>query len=132
MFMIPMLGKTFGRLTVIKHYGQKVDCVCECGKFKTTTSYNIRSGRTTSCGCYRQEVTAHKSYRHGCMGTPTWMSWAAMKNRCRNPNLHNSKSYSEKGITFDTSWEDFNNFFRDMGERPEGTTLDRIENSKGY
>jgi hypothetical protein len=65
-------------------------------------------------------------------GTPTWLSWVGMKNRCSNPNTHNSSSYYEKGITFDPAWEDFNNFLHDMGERPEGMTLDRKDGNKGY
>lgn len=55
-----------------------------------------------------------------------------MKMRCRNPNIHNASSYTGKGITFDPTWLDFNVFLHDMGIRPEGTTLDRIDNDKGY
>jgi hypothetical protein len=130
--VIEMLGKTFGRLTVVRHYGLQVDCICECGKLKTTTSYNLRSSRAVSCGCYRQQTSAATSFKHGMTGNPTWMSWTSMKARCTNPKIHNSKSYFDKGITYDPAWEDFNEFLRDMGERPEGTTLDRKENSKGY
>ena len=72
------------------------------------------------------------SYKHGMTYTPAWYSWASMLNRCRNGGQHNAASYSEKGISFDPAWEDFSVFFSDMGLRPEGKTLDRIDNDKGY
>lgn len=59
--------------------------------------------------------------------TPTYYSWRAMRQRCnKNPR------YINKNITYVPSWESYDEFFGDMGERPEGTTLDRIDNSKGY
>lgn len=63
------------------------------------------------------------NYRHGMYGTPTYKSWAEMKYRCDHPN-HSSGNYD--GISYCESWSQFENFFADMGERPQGTTLDRI------
>jgi hypothetical protein len=54
-----------------------------------------------------------------------------MKQRC-NGTLKNAISYFERGITYEPSWELYDNFIEDMGERPEGTTLDRIDNESGY
>lgn len=62
------------------------------------------------------------NYRHGMYGTPTYKSWSEMKRRCRNPI---QPCYV--GVTYCKEWEQFANFFRDMGERPVGTTLDRID-----
>lgn len=59
-------------------------------------------------------------------------SWNSMKNRCNNPKLKEYKNYGGRGITYDTRWEDFREFFKDMGKRPEGTTLDRIDVDKDY
>lgn len=59
-------------------------------------------------------------------------SWNSMKNRCNNPNLKEYKNYGGRGITYDERWNDFNEFYKDMGERPEGTTLDRIDVDKNY
>lgn len=65
--------------------------------------------------------------------TPTYRSWESMKSRCKGTaGKKNNKWYLEKGITYDSDWEYFSNFLRDMGERPEGCTLDRIDGSKGY
>ena len=64
---------------------------------------------------------------HGCTGTPTWTSWFNMRKRCRERPL-----YGGRGITVDPRWESFENFLADMGERPEGHTLDRINNDGPY
>ena len=64
--------------------------------------------------------------------TPTYTSWLKMRERCNNPNGNRSKYYFEKGITYSKEWENFQNFLQDMGERPEKTSLDRIDNNKGY
>lgn len=63
---------------------------------------------------------------------PTYSSWIEMRRRCRATNRENSGSYSERGIAVCERWESFANFHADMGDRPEGMTLDRIENDKGY
>lgn len=55
-----------------------------------------------------------------------------MRERCNNPNTNRSKSYYEKGITYCNRWDNYINFLTDMGERPLGTSLDRIDNNKGY
>ncbi len=59
-------------------------------------------------------------------------SWNSMKNRCNNKNLKEYKNYGGRGIKYDSSWELFENFYKDMGERPKGTTLDRIDVDKDY
>jgi len=69
---------------------------------------------------------------HGMRSTPTYQSWAGMKSRCSNKNHIHYKDYGGRGITFCDRWNDFKNFFEDMGIRPEGKTLDRIDNDKGY
>lgn len=61
------------------------------------------------------------------------MSWQAAKERCFNPKNAKYSTYGAVGITMEPDWKDsFENFLSDMGERPKGMTLDRIENSKGY
>lgn len=63
---------------------------------------------------------------------PTYSSWAAMRTRVTNRNRHNSHRYVGRGIDCDPRWTDFDNFLRDMGTRPAGMTLDRIDNDRGY
>jgi hypothetical protein len=70
--------------------------------------------------------------KHNYVGTPTYGSWYNMKTRCNNPKATNAKRWSGRGITYDPRWNSFLNFLEDMGERPEGTSLDRKDNDKGY
>lgn len=73
----------------------------------------------------------HGHARHG-RETPTYNSWCAMKTRCLNPNRDNADRYTDRGITICDRWLIFDYFLADMGERPAGTTLDRMDNDKGY
>ena len=63
---------------------------------------------------------------------PTYKSWQCMKQRCNNPNFPKYEIYGGRGITYDPTWESFINFFNDMGPRPEGKTLDRLDNNGNY
>ena len=62
----------------------------------------------------------------------TYRSWECMKQRCTNPANSNFDNYGMRGITFDPRWRDFIEFLLDMGDRPENTTLDRIDNNLPY
>ena len=73
----------------------------------------------------KQRCKRHVGPHHGMYGTPTYKSWANMKDRC------GKKGY-EENITYCKEWEDFRNFYKDMGERPKGTTLDRIDPFGNY
>lgn len=70
------------------------------------------------------------NYKHGMYGTPTYKSWSEMKCRCKNPS--HSKGGCYIGVSYCEEWESFENFYRDMGKRPEGTTLDRINPYGNY
>ena len=70
--------------------------------------------------------------RHGMTGTPTFISWSAMIARCSNPKTARFKYYLGKGITVCPGWQRFENFLADMGERPNGKTLERLDSSRGY
>lgn len=75
----------------------------------------------------------HKNCTHGFWGTTTYVSWNNMKNRCDNSsNPKSVKNYLSKGITYCPEWKDFSVFLKDMGLRPSGTSLDRIDGTKGY
>jgi hypothetical protein len=64
--------------------------------------------------------------------TPTYYSWSSMKQRCTNAKREDFKHYGGRGITFDPAWSSFSTFLADMGERPDGTTLDRIDVNGPY
>ena len=72
------------------------------------------------------------TYRHGMFGTPTYGSWMAMKQRCYNKKDKMYQSYGGRGIEVCLEWHDFVAFYEDMGDRPEGYELDRVDNNKGY
>lgn len=78
----------------------------------------------------------HGMYKHGHRPqggrTPTYNSWSAMRKRCLNPKFHNFNHYGGRGITVCPRWDDFSQFLADMGERPEGTTLDRVDTNGNY
>lgn len=76
-------------------------------------------------------MAEHKgNYKHGMYGTPTYKSWSEMKSRCKKPS--HSKTNCYEGVTYCSEWEDFTNFFRDMGIRPKETTLDRVNPYGNY
>lgn len=97
-----------------------------------TYTNGLRSGHAKSCGCLHSEIVAKNKTIHGQLKTPAYFSWQAMIGRCTNPNHIAYPWYGARGIKVCESWLTFANFFADMGERPEGTTLDRKDNEKGY
>lgn len=70
--------------------------------------------------------------RHGMTDTPTHRSWLEMRRRCTNPHSEHWPDYGGRGIRFCERWESFENFLADMGERPDGMTLDRIDVNGHY
>ena len=74
----------------------------------------------------------HTSRLHGRRISLTYSSWQAMRARCGPSQRDNSDRYRDKGITVCEEWSSFDAFLRDMGERPDGKSLDRISNLKGY
>ena len=82
--------------------------------------------------CRRSESHIQHGHTVGKKYSPTYESWQAMLARCRYTGRDNADRYAGKGITVCESWSDFNNFLSDMGERPDGKTLDRKDSNKGY
>lgn len=139
MSVLDVTGNKFGRLTVIGRSERKSPagalwrCVCECGGETVTTSLKLRSGHTTSCGCRKVEACSRMNRKHGMANrTPTYRSWKEMRQRCLNPNSDKAKWYGARGIRVCERWNSYENFLADMGERPAGKTLDRIDPDKGY
>ena len=129
-------GHRFGRLIVQQLLSKKPvakwKCLCDCGNETEVWGGHLKSGVTRSCGCLVADSNKEKKTTHGMTKTRTYKSWRSMIGRCTLPSVPSYKSYGAKGIGYDPSWRDFNKFLSDMGERPEGTTLDRIDGTKGY
>ena len=112
-------------------------CRCDCGAVVSKTGHELASGDTKSCGCLKRELLGDRSRTHGRSRERgkglTYRSWQAAKDRCYNPNSHKYPLYGARGIAMCDRWrESFEAFLADMGERPRGRTLDRIDVHGGY
>jgi len=103
---------------------------CECGKHAEIIASRVRSGYTRSCGCLLSECKPNLT--HGMKYTGTYSSWSSAKDRATNPSSKDFHRYGAVGIGMAERWLNFENFLADMGERPGGTSIDRIDGTKGY
>lgn len=137
-----MLGERFGRLTVMEFVGRiersgtrfkQWRCRCDCGNEVTAITGSLTSGNTLSCGCYKLEETAKRLRKHGGHGTPEYVVWQGMLQRCKNPADSAYKEYGGRGISVCKDWREFARFFADMGPRPSPShSIERRDNSRGY
>ena len=135
---LDLTGQRFGLLTVIERapsHKRKTywTCKCDCGNTITTVTVSLRHTGKTSCGCDTSFKRSTRVRTHNKSKSPAYKSWTMMKYRCLNPNYTHYKYYGGRGIGICQEWIDsFETFYRDMGDRPEGLTLDRIDTDKGY
>lgn len=139
-----LLGQKFGRLTVTGENPERDnfrqvmwDCVCDCGNKTTVRGSNLRKGQTTSCGCYNLERVIETKTKHGHSPkigeSPTYIKWRSMKARCTNSNQDPNRGYVKRGIKVCDRWlNSFENFLEDMGECPEGYSIERIDVNGDY
>jgi hypothetical protein len=105
---------------------------CSCGGEKVLEKGNVAAGKIVSCGCFKRQKMRAEKLTHGLTRTPAYRSWAQMKTRCENPNYKEFYYYGGRGIKICERWNSFENFLADMGSRPEGKTLDRINGNGNY
>lgn len=127
---VNLIGKRFGQLIIIKQSNNNKSnkimwlCRCDCGNEKTICGGDLKNGRTKSCGCLL--VT------HGLSNHNLYPIWNQIIQRCTNVNDKYYSDYGGRGIKVCERWRKFENFLEDMGERPPGCQIDRINNNKGY
>lgn len=112
-------------------------CRCDCGITRVVRAYNLRSGLSNSCGFHkpRNEVVKNPLKpieRHGKTNHPLYQVWQGMKRRCYNPTDRKYHRYGNRGIQVCARWFKFSNFLSDMGDRPKGMSIDRINNDWSY
>jgi hypothetical protein len=134
-------GKRFGDIDVLyrtDYENKKIMwlCVCDCGSITKVASNDLISGHTKSCGCGKIKSLIKRATTHGHSSngtiTKSYRRWLKIKNRCHNENDKDYKYYGGRGIKVCERWAKFENFYSDMGDVPDGMTIEREDNDKGY
>ncbi len=131
-------GQRFNRYLVQSFVGRRGHhsmwaCRCDCGQERVVQSSNLITGNSTSCGCHKIAVL----HKHGKSGgnnikSRAYISWNMLRDRCKNPNNPEYHNYGGRGLTVCSDWDDFTVFYKDMGERPVGMSIHRVNNDLGY
>lgn len=143
---IDRTGQRFGHLVVLERVqagpatgGKRVvwRCRCDCGSEASVTGHELACGDTTSCGCVRRAKIASLSRSHGHTAgnsiSGAYRSWQAAKSRCENPRNAKFATYGGAGISMAPEWsQSFEAFYAEMGDRPPGMSIDRLDQTKGY
>ena len=131
---IDLIGQRFGKLLVVgravvkhKNRGSHWICRCDCGNSRIARADILKRG-AVSCDV----GDCHRAFVRGQIKSRTYTSWRSMWARCRRANHHKFALYGGRGIAVCERWQDFTNFLEDMGERPAGRTLDRIDGDGDY
>jgi len=131
------IGKKYGKWTIIEFLGihrklQQFKAVCECGYIGTHVAADLRAGKSKQCSTCHNRENANNNITHGRHEDPVYKVWRSMIQRCSNPNARFYNRYGGRGIKVCDRWMKFENFIKDMGERPENMTIDRIDNDGNY
>lgn len=126
-----IIGKTFGLWTVVSKFKNETrcewfyDCICKCGNKKSMAGHTLKTGESKSCKSCSKKI-------HGLKGQPIYVTWIAMHDRCYNPKNKRFDRYGGRGITVCEAWFVLDNFIADMGDKPVGLQIDRIDNDGNY
>jgi hypothetical protein len=140
--LVDLTGRRFGRLVVAGRAENSSGghsrwrCICDCSNETMVHGSHLKSGHSQSCSCLPDKAIGKRSLTHGHTRgrsqTPEYRSWCSMRARCNNPKNPNFLDYGDRGITICKRWDSFQKFLTDMGPRPPGKTLSRIDNDFGY
>lgn len=127
------IGLRYGRLVVIdsihiRGLGTGWKCRCDCGEELYAAGSNLETGNTTSCGCYHRS----RIRTHGKTKNRVYTIWKAMCRRCAKESAAEFANYGGRGISVCERWKKFENFLEDMGEPPDGLTIERVDNEGNY
>ena len=132
-------GDRIGALVVVSEAGRSRCnhklwlCKCDCGNECVKQSNNLRFSPNPSCGCIASAVWSSSASTHGMRSSPEYSSWMAAKSRCHNPDSKDYHRYGGRGISMCDEWRNsFQAFYRDMGDRPAGKTLERLDSDGDY
>jgi hypothetical protein len=139
---VDLEGQRFGRLLVVEYVGFSGPdkkgwlCRCNCGNTTTVPGSKLRSGHTTSCGCYRQEVLLRigaENRTHGHSSAREYQAWQRLRGRCHNPKNRSYANYGGRGIQVCERYNSsFEAFLEDVGSKPSPElSIDR-ENNDGH
>ncbi len=139
-----MIGNRYGRLVVtgaaptrrigaIQNPHAFFHVICDCGNTNTVRATYLRTGRTVSCGCIRNEATSVRRRTHGDSRSSEYNTWCTMIQRCENPNSTKYPDYGGRGIKVCKRWRtSYANFLEDMGRRPPRQSIDRQNVNGNY
>lgn len=136
--IVNLTGQRFGKLMVISNTIKEgknyyCDVMCDCGNTKRVSPYQIRSGYTISCGCWKKVCSIKHGYSSNGVIKTEYGIWCTMKARCINPNYKNFHLYGGRGVKVCDRWiESFDAFLEDMGNRPsKNHSIDRFPDKDG-
>lgn len=138
-----LTARIFSRLLVLQFCGLSKRgnanwlCMCSCGAYRVIEARNLKNRSTRSCGCYHIERLIGRITKYSQCSvsskSPEYYAWNAMRHRCTDPNTAGFENYGGRGIHVCERWlNSFANFLADMGRRPPGMTLERINNNGNY
>lgn len=129
-------GGVFGRLTMLGISEKTGVFLCVCGNVRRILISSVKSGNTKSCGCLQRDearrIGRSVNKSHGMTNTREYSTWQGMRERCNDPSNKSYKDYGARGIAVCDQWSSFEQFFKDMGKKPAGCSIDRRDNNGPY